>query len=119
RWRTSASSPLRHSRGDGRFRRDAALRARALASRSERQHPARRREERRPVSMGGGAIGPMGGGAIGPMARSPGDGHEDVLLQSGVAGWVVGGSGLPAAPDDAGPGTAEGAQRAAVVVPAL
>jgi len=61
----------------------------------------------------------IGGGEIGPGARCDGDGHEEVLLQSGVAGRVIGGVGLPAAPDDAGPGAAESAQRAAVVMAAL
>ena len=35
-----------------------------------------------------------------------------------MAGWVVGGAVLPAAPDDAAPGAAEGAERAGVVVAA-
>ena len=58
-------------------------------------------------------------GQVGPGARWGGDGHEDVLLQSGMTGGVVGGVALPAAPDNPSPGTAEGAQRAAVVVAAL
>jgi hypothetical protein len=47
------------------------------------------------------------------------DGDGDVLLQSGVAGWVIGGAVLPAAPQDSCPRAAEGAQRAAVVVTPL
>ena len=42
-----------------------------------------------------------------------------MLLQAGVAGRVVWGVVLPASPDDAGPGAAESAQRAAVVMAAL
>jgi hypothetical protein len=70
--------------------------------------------------MGGGLTGhPVGGGEIGPGARCPRSGHEDVLLEAGVAGRVVWGAVLPAAPDDPGPGAAEGAERPAVVMPAL
>jgi hypothetical protein len=70
--------------------------------------------------MGGGLRGHLvGGGVIGPGARGGGDGHEDVLLESGVAGGVIGGVVLPAAPDDPGPGAAESAQRATVVVAAV
>ena len=61
----------------------------------------------------------MGGGEIGPGARCGGDGHEDVLLQTGVAGRVIGGVVLPASPDDPGPGAAESLQRATVVMAAL
>jgi len=56
---------------------------------------------------------------FGPGARGAGDGHGDVLLQAGVAVRVIGGSGLPAAPDDAAPRAAEGPQRTAVVVSTL
>jgi hypothetical protein len=65
-----------------------------------------------------GAGHPLGGGEVGPGARWAGDGDGDVVLGAGVAGWVVGGAGLPAFPDDPAPRAAEGPQRAAVVMPA-
>ena len=69
--------------------------------------------------MGRGVTGHlMGGRKVGPGARCAGDGHEDVLLQSGVSGGVIWGAGRPAAPDDPSPGSAERAERAAVVVTA-
>ena len=60
----------------------------------------------------------LGGGDVGPGARRVGDGDGDVLLQPGMPGGVIGGAVLPAAPEDAAPGAAEGSQRAAVVVAA-
>src|SRR5207248_8846995 len=66
----------------------------------------------------GGAEHPLGGSEVGHGARRGGDGDRAVLLQGAVAGGVVGGAVLPAAPDDAAPGASEGAQRAGVVVAA-
>jgi hypothetical protein len=69
--------------------------------------------ERRPVSslvLDQGRLGDaLGGWEVGPGARWGVDGDGDVLLQSGVAGGVVGGVVLPAAPDDPAPGATEGA----------
>ena len=66
----------------------------------------------------GGAEHPLGGGCVGQGARRVGDSHRDVLLQGAVAGGVVRGAVLPAAPYDAAPGAAEGADGAGVVVAA-
>ena len=49
---------------------------------------------------------PLGGGCVGQGARRCGDGHQDVLLQGAVAGWVIRGAVLPALPQDTTPGAA-------------
>ena len=66
----------------------------------------------------GGAGHPLGGSEVGPGARRCWDGDREVLLQAAVAGWVVWGAVLPAAPHDPAPGAADGAQSAGVVVAA-
>jgi hypothetical protein len=53
-----------------------------------------------------------------PVSTPFGDFDGDVLLEAVVAVGVVGDAVLPAAPEDAGPGASEGADRAWVVVPA-
>ena len=62
---------------------------------------------------------PLGRGWVGPGARAGGDDDGGVLFQAAVAGGVIRGVVLPAAPDDAAPGAAEGPQGTAVVVAAL
>jgi hypothetical protein len=66
----------------------------------------------------GGAEHPLCGGCVGHGARRSRDRHQDMLLQAAVAGRVVGGAGLPAAPYHAAPGAAEGASGAGMVVAA-
>jgi pyruvate dehydrogenase E2 component (dihydrolipoamide acetyltransferase) len=46
----------------------------------------------------GGAEHPLGCGCVGHGARRRGDGYQEMVLQAAVAGRVVGGAGLPAAP---------------------
>ena len=66
----------------------------------------------------GGAGHPLGGGCVGPGARRGGDSDSDMALQRAVAGRVIRDAVLPTAPHDPAPATAEGADRAGVVVPA-
>ena len=67
----------------------------------------------------GGTSHPLGGGEVGAGPRRAGNGDGDVLLQAAMFGGVIGRAVLPAAPDHAAPGAAEGADRAGVVVAAL
>ena len=66
----------------------------------------------------GGAGHPLGGGGVGPGARRGGDSDSDMALQRAVAGRVIRDAVLPTAPHDPAPATADGADRAGVVVPA-
>ena len=60
----------------------------------------------------------LGGGVVDDGPGRGRDDDGDVLLQGAVAGWVIRGAVLPAAPYDAAPGASEGADRAGVVVAA-
>jgi hypothetical protein len=60
----------------------------------------------------------VGRGLVDDGPRHGRDGDGDVPLQGAVAGRVVRGPVLPAAPHDPTPGAADGAQRAGVVVAA-